>query len=103
MENMEQVRVFIAPGGGKQVLKAGTAGEEVRIRKFIATLRAEGYIQFTQTDGTVIAGPFDLSARGGFVDSDGNYLDLALVAALGQGINLESDVGVGGYAKVSSK
>ncbi len=103
MENMEQVRVFIAPGGGRQILKAGTPGEEVRIRKFIATLTAEGYIMFKQTDNTILAGPFDLSARGGFVDADAGYLDLALVAAKGQGIEVHSDVGIGGYAKVSSK
>ena len=103
MEHLESVVVNIPAGGGQQVLKAGKAGQQVRLRRFWGTIAAEGQIQFENSDQTALSGPLRLAARGGFVEPGDQNPEVCIVTAEGQGLVISSDQAFGGWAKVSQK
>ena len=101
MESLESVVIDIPEGGGEQLLKAASAGTQVRLRRFWGTTSAQGTIQFKETGHTAVSGPIRLAARGGFIDLGDQNIDNCLTTAAGQGLVLHSDVAFGGFAKIS--
>ncbi len=103
MEPLESVVVSIPSDGGRQVFKAGTGVEQVRLRTFWGTLPAAGILRFEDTDETPLSGDMSFVISGGMVNVTDQNIENCLITEAGKGLVLFASRGFGGFAKISRK
>jgi len=73
----------------------------VRLRRCNLSARANGTIQFLDSDGNALTGPIDVGVRGGFIEPPTREIDQCLPAPRGKGITMRTTAPFNGYVLLS--